>query len=299
MIQMRQGETYEEDYSADTGANTSVESEENTSSIPDTIYGIKRHTFIVLIAAVVVLLIILFVYHKTAKQSETTNSDILTGGAEETDITLDDFMDDEFELTVGSDDSDYVETEPAVSQEPVYEPQMSIASLSSEDALRLRKYGYSGDEIAFALEQGFSIDDLISASQNLLDQASKESLTRMSDSLSPEFQYMLDYTYLGQDEQELVAQFDLPAEERISYSEERVINTDFIKCPIRGIQPFLKCKLDDTHSFWYQVTPQRYCELPDSGNIVLTVQIIHYGESMFISEIYESSTATTINASAQ
>lgn len=302
MIQMRQGENYEEDISPG-DSNNAVEAEENTSSIPDTIYGVNRHKFIIIIAAIILVLMILFVYHKTVKQSETENSDILTGGTD-IDVTVDDYASESgFELSIESDDATPAEPDLEASseyqQETVSDPQVSIASLSSDAELRLRKYGYSGDEIEFAIEHGFSVDDLVQASQDLLDQASQESLIRMSDSLSPEFQYMLDYTYLGQKDQDLIPQYNLPAEERVSYSEERVINTDFVKCPIRGLQPYLKCKLDDTYSFWYQVTPQRYCELPDSGNIVLTVQIIYYGDSMFIADAYESSTATTINASAQ
>ena len=58
MIQMRQGENYEEDISPG-DSNNAVEAEENTSSIPDTIYGVNRHKFIIIIAAIILVLMIL------------------------------------------------------------------------------------------------------------------------------------------------------------------------------------------------------------------------------------------------
>lgn len=177
------------------------------------------------------------------------------------------------------------------------EQSKTLDDLSDEEYQLLRKYGYNADEISLALEWGFDINALVEASMALQDEASKESLQRVSDTAGEEYKTLLHSTYLGQPEITVDDQRGVPAEELVSEVKIQTINADYTKCQTRGVQLLLKCKIGDNTYFWYPVTPQRWVTLPDAGNIVLELTLSYYGDDVFVIDATEANeTLDTINA---
>lgn len=166
--------------------------------------------------------------------------------------------------------------------------EVDLSSLSTEDQLTLRKLGYTGDEIATALEAGFDVQGLIDHAIELHDAEADEALRRMSDSASEEFRWIIEYSYFGQPGYEFISHaddyFGSYAYEHNSY----VVNADYVKCPTYGSQLQLKCKVAEDLEVFYVVTPERFDSLPDNGNIVLEVSYTLYGENTYVTDIKEA-----------
>lgn len=279
MVLMEQGENYEESTQQEEPGYDETEANEDTSSLPDTIYGIPRGRFVIIVVFILLVVIGAIVAFKMTRRPASVPS-------EPADDVLDDTYYEDEDLGFGDeiivDDTTMVDVPMGTTTATA-----TIEDISTQQQIELRKHGYSGDEISFALEQGFDVDALIEAAVDLETAAQKEAIKRLSDTAGPEYKYLLNYTYLGQDEQPLVSQSDLPLEEQISYTETVVLNTDFVKCPLNGMQLYLKCKYSGDTYIWYQVTPQRYLDLPESGNIVLQLQLHHYGDSTYVVGITE------------
>lgn len=119
----------------------------------------------------------------------------------------------------------------------------------------------------------------------------------MSDSASDEFKYIIDNTYFGQVGYEFVPQKNLDIGDVHLKSSYFVVNADYVKCPTYGSQLQLKCKVASDLYVWYIITPQRWEELPDKGNIVLRVDYTEYGPNLYVTNVKEvDSTLDTIDA---
>lgn len=174
----------------------------------------------------------------------------------------------------------------------------SLDSVDEDAKVELRKLGYTGDEIALALSQGFSVDMLIEEATELRNAEAKEAMKRIQDSASDEFKYIINNSIFCMEEQNFDS-FDVNVEGSMNYKSVYVVNADYVKCPIRGHQLYIKCKIaNDTYVF-YDVTPERWETLPDSGNIVLSVHYSLYGSqypNMYVTNIEEvNTTQITVN----
>ena len=286
MSEMQQGEEYIEE---DLDEFVDDESSEDTDAPIDLIAGIPKNY--VYIGGVVLLVIILLVIVVTTRKTKSKEEDIV--------------LPQQNEYYQQAVDTTFYE-EPIVEtvQEPV-EPEYEVGeivngfmwdgttwvnpepAISLEDNKRLRAAGYTGDEIDYALKNGFDVESLIAASQELYDKEAKEALQRMSDTASPEFLYIIDNTYFSQVGYEFVPQKELPLSEQTIVSNSFVVNADYVKCPTYGSQLQLKCKVASDLYVWLILTPQRWEQLPDAGNIVLRVYYTEYGPNRYVTDVKE------------
>lgn len=148
--------------------------------------------------------------------------------------------------------------------------------IDTDTSIKLRKAGYTGDEIELAISTGTSVDALLEASQALRDEAAKEALARMSDYASPEFQEITNNTMYCMPLNQFEG-FDLDVPTAINYEGSYIVNADYVKMPTYGLQLQLKCKIADGTYVFYNVLPSQWERLPETGNIVLNVTYYLYG----------------------
>lgn len=291
-VDLEQGEDYEEEVLED---DEEVEEDGDVDTVYDTFYGIKK-TYVYIGIAVVIVLVIALAVFSTRKKKEKPVED---------DIIYDQTYDMTSEVTIGGDDTSTM-PEPDYSQDmpPVDEPiaddyVVNFEELSTEDEILLRSYGYTGDEIEFSISNDFSVEEMVARAQKRLDDANRESWIRTSDVASPEYKYLMSMSYLGQaDTDTIVDQSELEFLDQHIRRSSQVINCDYEKCPLKGMQLYLKCQIADDTFYWYPVTPERWVTLPDKGNIVLNIQFMEYGEGHYIIGAAETdSTLNTIDSS--
>ncbi len=281
MQEMKQGDEYDEFGFDEDAEEESDEGAEETSGPITSIYGIPIKYLIIGGVVLLILVMVLVGINFTS-----------SGDRYEEPTYVDQQVYQE---------PSFVEEQPVIT-EPVQEAapdvQPSLDNLGDGEYALLRKYGYSADEIELALKWGYSVQDMIEASMALQDEAAKEALQRMSDTAGSEYKTLMNYTYLGQPEITVDDQRGLDADTLVSEVVTETINADYIKCPTKGVQLFLKCRIGDNTYFWYAVTPQRWVTLPDSGNIVLDLTVAYYGDDVFIIDAVEANDALdTINSS--
>ena len=284
MATMEQGEDYEEDYGFEEDDETEYEDDEAELEIA-TFYGIpKKYVYIggAIILCLIIFVVIINMWGKPA------SGDVLEDYGEDSYVVygdpydISDIIGDDGEIILDS-------TEP---EEIILDNQSTeITDYTNETAERLRAYGYTGDEIEALLNAGFSEQALIDHSLELQDKEAEDALQRMSDTAGPEYQRMMYYTYLGQDE------IWNPTGDRDGIEESRSnikINADYVKCPTNGSQLWLKCKIANDTYVWYQCSPVRWLTLPDEGNIVLDVTFWSMNGTAYVTGINESD--STLNS---
>lgn len=286
-----QGEDYEE-YEDDEDAEE-YDEDGDVETVYDTFYGIPKKVVYLGVAVVIVIVIAIFVFVTWGGDKESEEEAPV---AEDTPVAADGA--DDFDSMWGGDT--FTDT-PVVEEQPVTENtyQYDIEDLTPFDVKELRSYGYTGDEIEFAISHGFSIEAMIERSKAELDAANVESWKRTSDAASDEYKHLMNMTYLGQPEGDAVVnQDELEFLDRVMMSSYVTINCDYVKCPQNGMQLYLKCKVANDTYYWYPVSPDRWVTLPDSGNIVLQITFMQYGEGTFITDAVETdSTLDTIDSS--
>lgn len=146
--------------------------------------------------------------------------------------------------------------------------------------VELRKLGYTGDEIELALANDVDVEKLKEAAQALRDEEAKESLIRMSDSASPEFQHIVQNSIFCMTE----SPFPVESYDELTVSEEHsyIVNADYWKVPTYGLQLYIKCKIANGTYVFYLVDPSRWVTLPDEGNIVLNITYRLYGNESLV-----------------
>ena len=296
MEEMKQGEDYEElDVLSE---EYDEEGAEDTESDIQTIFGIEKNKFIImLIAGVLIILVLALVVGKKVS-SENTNT-------EPTNLPSEDFSLDEGDSGFVEEDTTPQSTNPDVklwgdtaTDEEVEDAGPDISSISTDVEIQLRKAGYTGDEISYALDHGFNTDALIEAAAELHQEAAKEALAAISDTAGDEYKALLNYTYLGQPEFTVSDQSGLNVEDMHIVERTVTKNVDYVKCPPHGYQLYLKCKITPDTAYWYAVTPQRWCQLPDAGNIVLKYIELEYGDHTYITSVTEAdNTLSTVDSS--
>lgn len=298
----KQGEEYEEEEFDEELLED--EADEDTEAKVTSLYGIPIKTVAVIGAAVLVVLLIGILF-ATRKSKSSEEIDYLDQPVE------DDYVEDYVPV---DSESDTVSDTTSGTGDMVYNPDTGLweevgagdsdtvveeQSATDDERLKLRAMGYSGDEIDYSLRNGFSVQDLIDASQALYDEEADKALRRMSDSASEEFRYIIDNTYFSQ-----TGYVFEPVKDKVfgTYDYEQgsyTVNADYVKCPTYGAQLQLKCRVAQDLWLWYTITPDRWETLPDEGNIVLRVSYTKYGVNTYVTSISETDpTLDTIDSSA-
>lgn len=167
------------------------------------------------------------------------------------------------------------ETQPVV--------QQSSVSYSKKEVEALRLWGYTADEIEISSRDGIPAKTLVDQAKFDRQLAQREALDAVRDTASPEYQELLNKTWLGG------APLNLDAvDPNVIYNNtSRKMNVDYEKCGAQGSQLFLKLYLDDGTAAFMTVTPNRWKELNDSGNIVVEVTWREAGELRIVTDVHE------------
>ena len=270
MKEYNQGDSYEEFTGEDGLPLEFEEGEEDTNSKITQIWGIPIK-FVVFGGVGIFVIILLMLILSLRKPSSDATDDVENW--EPVDVTTDTTVTDVEVVNVVPVD---------------VEEEVDLSSISTEEQITLRKLGYTGDEIALALDNGFDVKGLIDAANELHDKESRESLIRMSDAASDEFRMITEYSYFGQPGYEFI---DYSTGEYGSFVygiDTYIINADYVKCPTYGSQLQLKCHVAKDLDIFYVVTPERFAELPQTGNIVLSVECTTYGEHVYVTDVFET-----------
>ena len=175
-----------------------------------------------------------------------------------------------------ADDNTEAETE-------VEQDISSVSSYTDKELRALRKWGYTASEISIAERDGLSAKDLVESAKEDREEAQKEALAAVSDTASDEYKNLLDKTWLGGEELDVSAF----TSDLIYMPNERVENVDYVKCEPHNQQCFIKLMLDNGVPAFMYISPDRYNELPDSGNMVVNIQTVTANDVEVITSITE------------
>ena len=140
----------------------------------------------------------------------------------------------------------------------------TMFTYTDKEIADLRAWGYTGDEIEENEENEVPAEELIAASR----QAQEEARATLSNPESPEYQALLNNTWLGQQAISIPGYTEDVTEGQIWY-DTITLNADYEKVPAHGYNLFLKVYLDDTSYAFMECPLVRYMQLADSGNIVV------------------------------
>jgi len=163
-------------------------------------------------------------------------------------------------------------------------------SYTAEELDQLRSAGYTGKEIEdyqlSMIESAILVQSAKEKQEAFLKETYAELNNAVSNTASQEYKDLIAKTWLGGE----VTQVQ-PAEGSDEYTYEvfsRKENVDYIKLPPRGQQLFLRLKVPNTEVFFFMpVHPQRYYQLEESGNIVITYDEVIFGGKTFITNVFE------------
>lgn len=142
-----------------------------------------------------------------------------------------------------------------------------VFAYTDEEKQQLRAWGYTGDEIEANEAEGVEASELIAAAK----QEQEEARATLSNPESPEYQALLNNTWLGQQALNIPAYEEGVTEGAIYYN-SYTLNADYEKIPAHGYNLFLKVYLEDGSYAFMECPLLRYTQLADSGNIVVTYQ---------------------------
>lgn len=153
----------------------------------------------------------------------------------------------------------------------------STLSYSNLEVELLRSWGYTGDEIEFHASIGTTVDSLVEYSKSLQEDA----LLEIYHKGTKEYRRLLKNTWLGQ------KNMHIPDDCSTYYSETFTYNLDYDKVPPKGSQLILKLDLEDGGNAFMFTTPDRWQQLKDSGNIVVSITYAVINDFRVITEIKE------------
>lgn len=141
----------------------------------------------------------------------------------------------------------------------------------------LRDNGYTGDEIESAEAEMIPSYVLIEEAQDRRKALYESEAAIYQDAASPEFKALEDMTWVGGEE------FTYDISQIDSWQRKgSTLNLDYKKVPLHGYQCFIRVEMRKANpetgreaGYCYMfITPERYAELPEEGNI--NVQINYY-----------------------
>ena len=330
MREMNQGEVYRE---MDVDEDYDVEASEDTSSSITKIYGIPKNIFILIAAAVIVLLIAVIVIALRKNIGGSSSDDVVkpsSSTTQQTNSAIDSAVyvyskcigNTPDGLRVGAvvyaEDGTVVGTIDSVGDHPVtdifgeligYMSGINATPPATPEPVKyydnttvelLRKYGYTGDEIDEASKSNADVDALVEAAKALQDEAAKEAIARMMDTASDEYRQLINTTQYCMPYQEYVS-VPWTTEGYVNRDGSYIVNADFEKIPTYGYQLRIKVKIANGTYVFMDVAPERYYEMPDSGNIVVRVDYTVYGcepddVQLYITSVTEKDITTlTVN----
>lgn len=161
--------------------------------------------------------------------------------------------------------------------------QQSSVSYSKKEVEALRLWGYTADEIEISSRDGIPAKTLVDQAKFDRQLAQKEALDAVRDTASPEYQELLNKTWLGG------APLNLDSvDPNVIYNNtSKKLNVDYEKCGAQGSQLFLKLYLDDGTAAFMTVTPNRWKELAETGNIVVEVTWREAGDLRIVTDVHE------------
>lgn len=178
--------------------------------------------------------------------------------------------------------TDPTQGESILGDDDYWEQFEDVFSYTDEERANLRAWGYTGTEIEENESNSVPAEDLIEQSR----QAQEEARATLSNPESPEYQALLNNTWLGQDSITLPQYEEGVTEAQLNY-ETVTLNADYEKIPAHGHNLFLKVYLDGTNYAFMECPLLRYIQLPDAGNIVVQYTQIKVGDETIISNMSE------------
>jgi hypothetical protein len=157
-----------------------------------------------------------------------------------------------------------------------YEEELPpLFTYSAYEADRLRAVGYTAREIEeFEFQEIIDIQPLIEtqieARREVFLDMYRAFLREARESGNEQYNYVLSNTYLGLPPQEFIEEDE--RRDYVTYTE----NVDYWKMPLQGWQPTIKLRLANDAVIYMHVTPSRYEELRDSGNMNIRYDYIYY-----------------------
>lgn len=272
---LQQGESYEDD-AVKKESNDAINGPEHDTAAPKN----DKVKYIALagVAILVVLVLLGIILMKGMNKNEDA-----------ADISTDDtYVEDDNPASalLNSDPSvtgEYTEETPTVDAQDT----STSAEYSNTEDIELRKRGYTADEIEFSREHGISYDDMIAQADADIENQQRQVLASLSDEGSEAYQTLLNMTWLqGADLNITDATYDEFGNLSV-YEETKTMNIDYTKVPAKGTQLLLKCNLLDYGVAFMSVAPDRWLQLADSGNILVSVTFEHWNDVVVVTDIYE------------
>lgn len=155
---------------------------------------------------------------------------------------------------------------------------------SAEEKEALRVNGFTGDEIESNEFDCVPSATLIAESQRLRKERYDKEYAPYLDSGSPEFQALRANTWVG------LPSISIIGDSSKYVKKTKTLNTDYVKLPSTGNQLWLKVYLSDTdHSkyIFMMVSPEKYIQYKEEGNIVVNITYITGEEKGIVTEVSE------------
>ena len=150
-----------------------------------------------------------------------------------------------------------------------------------EEIEQLRAWGYVASEIEENEIMEVPASELIKASKDAQEKAREELNNPESDA----YKALMNQTWLGQDIHEPPAYY--PEMQMDLYYTSQTLNADYEKVDPHGTNLFLKVYLPNGDYHFMECPLARYVQLPDSGNIVVTYQLITLDNYSIIADMKE------------
>lgn len=174
----------------------------------------------------------------------------------------------------------------AAKPDEINQSQLIDNSYTPEQIEMLRVAGYTGKEIEEYQKELADVDYLVKEAKKKQEEILKNTYEELKaasmSSASLEFKELQDKTWLGGSAKKVttadIMQYETESKKEI---------VDYVKLPARGNQLFIRLTMNDGTYAFMSVHPSRWCQLTDSGNIVVTYESIKFGEEFFIMNLTE------------
>lgn len=147
-----------------------------------------------------------------------------------------------------------------------YEESVDVSFYSSEQIEQLRSFGYTGTEIEQYATEEKSFYELKQEAEDARKEWLNAAIEPFMDTASDEFKYAYNSTWLN------LQPVDMNAIQSTYGFYENTENLTYEKIPLYGHQLYIRVFLNPEKTDWFllEITPERYHELADQGNIVVT-----------------------------
>lgn len=169
----------------------------------------------------------------------------------------------------------------------IEEGELPTFEYSAEERAILRENGYTGDDIErFEVEER-DYRSLVKEAEEARKLKYETEILPYLDGASPQYKELERLTWLGTGDMSSVILTSSEGQYEQRYGS---YNCDYVKLPAKGSQLFIKLTLMDFNNkeIFMTVTPERYNELQDTGNIVVTIEYYRYSDgSILVHSVYE------------